>query len=569
MRLDFMGALQQLGRSLMLPIAVLPIAGLLLRMGQPDLLDIAFIAQAGNAIFENLPLIFAIGVAVGIADDSNGAAGLAGAIGYLVITAVLEALNPDINMGVLAGIIAGVVAGLWYNRCKNIALPDYLAFFAGRRFIPIVTGLTALALGWIFGWVWPPVQTAIDQSGQWMIDSGELGLFVYGTLNRLLIVTGLHHVLNSLVWFVFGSYEGATGDLHRFFAGDPNAGSFMTGFFPVMMFGLPAAALAMYHTAAKDQRARVGGMLFSLALTAFLTGITEPLEFTFIFLAPVLYAVHALLTGVSMALMSWLDVKLGFTFSAGLFDYLLSYGLSSRGWLLIPVGLLYAALYYMIFRWAIVRFDLKTPGRDDVAPAPVASNDGEVPARGPAFVTALGGSDNLTSVGACTTRLRLVVKEAEQIDEAALKGLGARGVLKLNGGHLQVVMGPIADGVAEDIRTALRERGRTVETPNIAQAMAPSAEQDRSSQSGLKDAELSRWLEALGGVDNLRRSELVALSRVRLEVKASSRLDHGALSSLGAAGVQRLDEHCLHLVLGEQAWIVAQQLQTEIQRDDR
>ncbi|WP_457808257.1 N-acetylglucosamine-specific PTS transporter subunit IIBC [Kushneria sp. EE4] len=569
MRLDFMGALQQLGRSLMLPIAVLPIAGLLLRMGQPDLLDIAFIAQAGNAIFENLPLIFAIGVAVGIADDSNGAAGLAGAIGYLVITAVLEALNPDINMGVLAGIIAGVVAGLWYNRCKNIALPDYLAFFAGRRFIPIVTGLTALALGWIFGWVWPPVQTAIDQSGQWMIDSGELGLFVYGTLNRLLIVTGLHHVLNSLVWFVFGSYEGATGDLHRFFAGDPNAGSFMTGFFPVMMFGLPAAALAIYHTAAKDQRARVGGMLFSLALTAFLTGITEPLEFTFIFLAPVLYAVHALLTGVSMALMSWLDVKLGFTFSAGLFDYLLSYGLSSRGWLLIPVGLLYAALYYMIFRWAIVRFDLKTPGRDDAAPAPVASDDGEMPARGPAFVTALGGSDNLTSVGACTTRLRLVVKKAEQIDEAALKGLGARGVLKLNGGHLQVVMGPIADGVAEDIRTALRERGRTVETPDIAQAMAPSAEQDRSSQSGLKDAELSRWLEALGGVDNLRRSELVALSRVRLEVKASSRLDHGALSSLGAAGVQRLDEHCLHLVLGEQAWIVAQQLQTEIQRDDR
>ncbi|REC95871.1 N-acetylglucosamine-specific PTS transporter subunit IIBC [Kushneria indalinina] len=569
MRLDFMGALQQLGRSLMLPIAVLPIAGLLLRMGQPDLLDIAFIAQAGNAIFENLPLIFAIGVAVGIADDSNGAAGLAGAIGYLVITAVLEALNPDINMGVLAGIIAGVVAGLWYNRCKNIALPDYLAFFAGRRFIPIVTGLTALALGWIFGWVWPPVQTAIDQSGQWMIDSGELGLFVYGTLNRLLIVTGLHHVLNSLVWFVFGNFEGATGDLHRFFAGDPSAGRFMTGFFPVMMFGLPAAALAMYHTAAKDQRARVGGMLFSLALTAFLTGITEPLEFTFIFLAPVLYAVHAVLTGVSMALMSWLDVRLGFTFSAGLFDYLLSYGLSSRGWLLIPVGLLYAALYYMIFRWAIVRFDLKTPGRDAVAPASAADEEGEVQARGPAFVTALGGSDNLTSVGACTTRLRLVVQDAEQIDEAALKRLGARGVLKLKGGHLQVVMGPIADGVAEDMRTALRQRGKPVETPDVARTMAPAAEQEMSAQSRLKDAELSRWLEALGGVANLRRSELVALSRVRLEVSEPSGIDHNALSALGAAGVQRIGDHCLHLVLGEQAWIVAQQLQAEIQRDGR
>ncbi|WP_456269940.1 N-acetylglucosamine-specific PTS transporter subunit IIBC [Kushneria sp. AK178] len=566
MRLDPMGALQQLGRSLMLPIAVLPIAGLLLRMGQPDLLDIAFIAQAGNAIFENLPLIFAIGVGVGIADDSNGAAGLAGAIGYLVITAVLEALNPDLNMGVLAGIIAGVVAGLWYNRCKNIALPDYLAFFAGRRFIPIVTGLTALALGWLFGWVWPPVQTAIDQSGQWMIDSGELGLFVYGTLNRLLIVTGLHHVLNSLVWFVFGSYDGATGDLHRFFAGDPNAGSFMTGFFPVMMFGLPAAALAMYHTAAKDQRARVGGMLFSLALTAFLTGITEPLEFTFIFLAPALYVVHALLTGVSMALMSWLDVRLGFTFSAGTFDYLLSYGLANRGWLLIPVGLLYAGLYYMIFRWAIVRFDLKTPGRDAVAPAPAAADDGEVQERGPALVTALGGSDNLTSVGACTTRLRLVVQDVERIDEPALKGLGARGVLKLKGGHLQVVMGPIADGVAEDIRTALRQHGRAVAAPDVAPTMAPAAEQEMPARSTLQDADLSRWLEALGGVENLRRSELVALSRVRLEVEAASRLDHEALSALGAAGVQRINDHCLHLVLGEQAWIVAQQLHTEIQR---
>lgn len=568
MRFDFMGALQQLGRSLMLPIAVLPIAGLLLRMGQPDLLDIAFIAQAGNAIFEHLPLIFAIGVAVGIANDSNGAAGLAGAIGYLVIIAVLEALNPDINMGVLAGIIAGVVAGLWYNRCKNIVLPDYLAFFAGRRFIPIVTGLTALALGWGLGWVWPPVQHAIDQSGQWMIDSGELGLFVYGALNRLLIITGLHHVLNSLVWFVFGNYEGATGDLHRFFAGDPNAGSFMTGFFPVMMFGLPAAALAMYHTAARDQRARVGGMLFSLALTAFLTGITEPLEFTFIFLAPALYAVHAVLTGVSMALMSWLGVKLGFTFSAGLFDYLLSYGLSSRGWLLIPVGLLYAALYYMIFRWAIVRFDLKTPGREPVTQT-AAPEEGEVQARGPAFVTALGGGDNLTSVGACTTRLRLVVQDVEQIDEAALKGLGARGVLRLKGGHLQVVMGPIADGVAEDIRTALRACGKPVEAPDIARTMAPSAEQERSGQSALKDADLSRWLEALGGVDNLRRSELVALSRVRLEISELSRLDHDTLSLLGAAGVQRIGDHCLHLILGEQAWIVAQQLQAEIQRDGR
>ncbi|KFF50166.1 PTS N-acetyl-D-glucosamine transporter, partial [Gammaproteobacteria bacterium MFB021] len=329
MGIRLMAGLQKLGRSLMLPIAVLPVAGLLLRLGQPDLLDIGFIANAGNAVFSHLALIFAIGVAVGFADDDNGAAGLAGVIGYLVLEAVLETLNPEINMGVLGGIIIGSVAGLLYNRYKAIKLPDYLAFFGGRRFIPIVTGLSAVALGGLFGVIWPPIQHAIDQLGQWLIDAGDLGLFVYGVLNRILIVTGLHHVLNSFVWFVFGSYDGATGDLNRFFAGDPSAGGFMAGFFPVMMFGLPAAALAMYHAAPRGRRAQVGGLLLSLALTAFLTGVTEPIEFSFMFLAPLLYAFHALMTGLSMALMDLLGVKLGFTFSAGAFDYALSYGLST------------------------------------------------------------------------------------------------------------------------------------------------------------------------------------------------------------------------------------------------
>lgn len=390
-----MGGLQQLGRSLMLPIAVLPIAGLLLRLGQPDLLDIAFIASAGEAIFANLALIFAIGLAVGFANDSNGAAGLAGVIGYLVLDAVLNSLNPEINMGVLAGIIIGSVAGLLYNRYQAIQLPDYLAFFGGRRFVPIVTGLAAVVLGFAFGAIWPPIQHGIDLLGQWLIDAGELGLFVYGVLNRLLIVTGLHHVLNSLVWFVFGSFETASGavvsgDLNRFFAGDPTAGRFMAGFFPVMMFGLPAAALAMYHAAPKGRRAQVGGLLLSLALTAFLTGVTEPIEFTFMFLAPLLYVMHALLTGISVALLHWLDVKLGFTFSAGAFDFALSYGLSTNGWLMLPVGLVYAGIYYTVFRWAIVRFDLPTPGRDPETIASVGT-EAAPSERGPAFVAALGG----------------------------------------------------------------------------------------------------------------------------------------------------------------------------------
>ncbi|UYG06471.1 N-acetylglucosamine-specific PTS transporter subunit IIBC [Halomonas sp. M4R1S46] len=550
-----MAGLQHLGRSLMLPIAVLPVAGLLLRLGQPDLLDVPFIAEAGNAIFANLALIFAIGVAVGFADDNNGAAGLAGVIGYLVLEAVLASLNPEIDMGVLAGIIIGSVAGLLYNRYKAIALPDYLAFFGGRRFVPIATGLAAVMLGVVFGLAWPPVQQGIDALGQWLIDAGELGLFVYGALNRLLIVTGLHHVLNSLVWFVFGSFEGASGDLNRFFAGDPTAGSFMTGFFPVMMFGLPAAALAMYHAAPRGRRASVGGLLLSLALTAFLTGVTEPIEFTFMFLAPLLYLLHALLTGVSMALMHWLDVKLGFTFSAGAFDYALSYGLSTHGWRMIPVGLAYAVVYYGLFRWAITRFDLPTPGREPASEAAEATPQpsGE---RGPAFVAALGGAANLASVGACTTRLRLVLEDATVIDEPALKALGARGILRLSGGGLQVILGPIADGVADEIRAAVTAEGVTEPSdasPGDAAETAVGAE-----PVPVPDAErVGRWLEALGGADNLRRLEALAHSRLRVELADEARLDGAALAALGCQGIQELGRGVHHLVVGPQAGALA------------
>ncbi|WP_419307920.1 N-acetylglucosamine-specific PTS transporter subunit IIBC [Chromohalobacter israelensis] len=556
MRLDIMGGLQKLGRSLMLPIAVLPVAGLLLRLGQPDLLDISFVANAGDAIFANLALIFAIGLAVGFANDSNGAAGLAGVVGYLVLDAVLHTLNEDINMGVLSGIIIGTVAGLLYNRFKDIKLPDYLAFFGGRRFIPIVTGLAAVILGMVFGVIWPTVQTGIDTLGQWLIDAGDLGLFVYGVLNRLLIVTGLHHVLNSFVWFVFGSFDGATGDLNRFFAGDPSAGSFMAGFFPVMMFGLPAAALAMYHAAPKGRRAQVGGLLLSLALTAFLTGVTEPIEFTFMFLAPFLYVLHALLTGLSLVLMNLLDVKLGFTFSAGAFDYALSYGLSTNGWLMIPVGFCYFALYYTVFRWAIVRFDLPTPGREPETTGGTSTTT-DLGERGPAFVHALGGAANMINVGACTTRLRLVLVDDKAIDETALKQLGARGVLHLRGGGLQVILGPIADGVADEIRAALKTGG-------AAPGEVPAASEDRESGVPgvvrLRAEQLDHWLTALGGRGNVQEATAVAMTRLRLRLADVASLDEAALKTLGAQGIQRIDGGLVHILLGERAAGVAASL---------
>ncbi|WP_209477415.1 N-acetylglucosamine-specific PTS transporter subunit IIBC [Billgrantia antri] len=559
-----MAGLQKLGRSLMLPIAVLPIAGLLLRMGQPDLLDIAFVASAGEAIFANLALIFAIGLAIGFADDSNGAAGLAGVVGYLVLDAVLTSLNPDIDMGVLSGIIIGSVAGLLYNRYKAIRLPDYLAFFGGRRFVPIATGLAAVVLGVVFGFIWPPVQQGIDALGQWLIDAGELGLFVYGALNRLLIVTGLHHVLNSLVWFVFGSFESASGtlasgDLNRFFAGDPTAGSFMAGFFPVMMFGLPAAALAMYHAAPKGRRAQVGGLLLSLALTAFLTGVTEPIEFTFMFLAPLLYLMHALLTGISMALMHWLDVKLGFTFSAGAFDFALSYGLSNNGWMLLPVGLAYFGIYYGAFRWAIARFHLTTPGREPETTAPAAGDASASSEHGPAFVTALGGAGNLSSIGACTTRLRLVLEDPDAIDEEALKRLGARGVMRLRGGGLQVILGPIADGVADEIRAATAQEGG-VAVAHKANKGEPSKPAEAAA-APLSREETARWLAALGGEANLRGFGAQARTRLRVELADGKHLDEALLERLGCQGTQALGGNVWHLVVGPKAAAVASALE--------
>ncbi len=303
--MNILGYLQKLGKALMLPIAVLPVAALLLRLGQPDLLGIPFMAEAGNAVFSNLALLFAMGIAVGLAVDGAGAAAIAGAVGFFILKATTATINPDIDMSFFGGIISGIVAGHSYNRFHAVSLPAYLGFFSGKRLVPIMTGLFMLAIGWACGYIWPAIQNGIDAFGHNVADSGPIGQFVYGTLNRGLIPFGLHHVLNSYFWFGLGEFTDpvtqvvSTGDLKRFFAGDPTAGMFMTGFFPVMMFGLPAAALAMYLTAHKSRRAQVGGVLFSVALTAFLTGITEPLEFMFMFLAPGLYAAHAVLTGVS------------------------------------------------------------------------------------------------------------------------------------------------------------------------------------------------------------------------------------------------------------------------------
>jgi PTS system N-acetylglucosamine-specific IIC component len=576
--------LQPLGRALMLPIAVLPVAGLLLRLGQPDLLNIPFIASAGDAIFSNLGLLFAIGVAVGFAKDNNGAAGLAGVVCFLVANGGAKTLlhvPPDAlkdmaanardlataafkdaalaKLSVPLGILSGGIAGDFYNRFGNLKLPEYLAFFGGRRFVPIISGVAGLGLALAFGLGWGALTNGMDGLSYAIVKAGPLGLFAYGFLNRILIITGLHHILNNVVWFLLGDYHGVTGDLHRFFAGDPTAGGFMAGYFPVMMFGLPAACLAMYHTAKPERRAEVGGMLLSVALTAFLTGVTEPIEFSFIFLAPALFGLHAVLTGASMVLMDVLGVKLGFGFSAGLFDYVLNFNKSTRPLLLMPVGLAYGALYYGLFRVCILRFNLKTPGREDESAAASVA----VPAgpRAEGFVTALGGPGNLVEVGACTTRLRLVIADDAAINEPMLRALGARGMIRPAPGALQVVLGPVADQVAGEIRAFL---GRARMEPPVARSVLIPVK--TRTLSPTRDRDVAAMLAALGGAANVRRVDTCA-SRLRVEVADDTKVSEEGLRALGVRGVVRSTLNATQVVIGPDAEAVAQDLRALLPTD--
>ncbi len=547
----FIQGLQRLGRALMLPIAILPIAGLLLRLGDTDLLDIALLHDAGQAIFANLALIFAIGIAVGFARDNNGTAGLAGAIGYLVLVATLKVIDPKIDMGMLAGIICGLLGGGLYNRFKDIQLPDYLAFFGGRRFVPIATGVSAVFLGLLFGLIWPPIQHGINELGQLMLESGSIGAFFFGVLNRLLIITGLHHILNNLVWFVFGSFQAAsgqviTGDLARFFAGDPNAGQFMTGMFPVMIFGLPAACLAMYRHALPQRRKLIGGVLLSMALTSALTGVTEPIEFAFMFLAPLLYLIHALLTGLSMAICDLLGIRLGFTFSGGGIDMALGWGRSSNGWLVFPVGVLYGLVYYFVFDYCIRRFDLKTPGREEQAASQAEGSDAP---RARRYIDALGGAANLQGVDACTTRLRLVLADRNLARDQDLKALGALSVVRPGtGGSLQVVVGPMADALADEIRGELPH----------ARVAAPVAEK---AAVATETVVADEWLQALGGRENVLEAQCVASSRVRVRVRDEAKVEQERLAALGCQGVSPQAGGVWHLVVGSKAPALGSALQ--------
>jgi N-acetylglucosamine PTS system EIICBA or EIICB component len=471
-----LGQLQRIGKALMVPIAVMPAAGLLLRLGQPDTLNIPFMAAAGSAVFSFLPILFAIGIAFGFAKENHGLAGLAGYISYEILSFGASAINPDNNLSYLGAIICGLLTGWLFNKFSQSKGKAWEYIGGGKGVAVILIALVSIVLAIVAGYIWPYVQDAFNTLSIGLGKTGAIGAGVYGLLNRLLIPLGLHHVINTYIWFVYGSYHGVTGDLSRFFAGDPTAGGYMAGFFPIMMFGLPGAAIAMILAAKPGRRSATAGMLGSVAFTALLTGVTEPIEFAFMFLAPLLYVFHAILTGISLFLCYALGIRDGFTFSAGLIDYVLNRNYATHGWWLLPIGLAFGIVYFLVFYFSIKAFNIKTPGREDedtsgagaggfifdeyqVAAEPQntaiqteESSDASMARQAKGYVEALGGADNIIEVEACTTRLRLNLKEVAKLNEAKLKSLGASGVMKLNEHNAQVVVGTIADMLVDEMK---------------------------------------------------------------------------------------------------------------------
>ncbi|MDW4403441.1 glucose-specific PTS transporter subunit IIBC [Staphylococcus saprophyticus] len=495
------GQLQRIGKALMLPVAILPAAGLLLAIGtamQDESLQhylpfiqnggIQSVAEmmtgAGGIIFDNLPMIFAMGVAIGLA-SGDGVAAIAAFVGYLVMNKTMGAflhVSPDnvndaasgyasvlgiptLQTGVFGGIIIGALAAWCYNKFYNISLPSYLGFFAGKRFVPIMMATTSFILAFPMAWIWPSIQTGLNAFSEGLLDSNTgLAVFLFGFIKRLLIPFGLHHIFHAPFWFEFGAWKNAAGEMihgdQRIFieqireGSKLTAGKFMQGEFPVMMFGLPAAALAIYHTAKPENKKVVAGLMGSAALTSFLTGITEPLEFSFLFVAPVLFFVHAILDGLSFLILYLLNVHLGYTFSGGFIDYVLLGVLPNKTqwWLVIPVGVVYAFIYYFVFRFLILKFKYKTPGREDKQAQFTNSSASELPFN---VLKAMGGEENIKHLDACITRLRVEVKEKGKVDVAGLKALGASGVLEV-GNNMQAIFGPKSDQIKHDMSLIMK-----------------------------------------------------------------------------------------------------------------
>ena len=578
--------LQKIGKSLMLPVSVLPAAGILLGVGSANFAWLPpvvsnVMAQAGGAVFGNLPLIFAIAVALGLTNN-DGVAALASVVGFAVMLATMGVMAPllgaepkaimgipSIETGVFGGMLIGGIAAVLFNRYFRLQLPAYLGFFAGKRSVPILTAFAAILVGIVLAVVWPPVGRVIDGFSHWAASGSPSTAFaLYGVVERALIPFGLHHIWNVPFFFEVGQYvDPATGklirgEIYRFTAGDPTAGNLAGGYL-FKMWGLPAAALAIWRTARPANRARIGGIMISAALTSFLTGITEPIEFAFLFVAPLLYVIHALLAGVAYFAAIELGIHHSTTFSHGLIDYVVLYPNSQRGWWLLWLGALWAGLYYAIFHTLIVRRDLKTPGREpedaagDAAAVAPAGDGTAAPGAGlaPRLVSAFGGAGNIRSLDACITRLRVEVHDPARASADALRSLGAAGVMTV-GSSLQAIFGTRSENLKTEMEEYLRSAGAAVAAAPAPAAppvpAPPAAAAARPAATPAQRDRAAAIVTALGGTSNVAVLEAVAHTRLRAELR-EDRLDEQALRRAGVAGTWRVSPGVVHLVVGDEA----------------
>ncbi|MCY9217722.1 PTS transporter subunit EIIC [Bacillus haynesii] len=449
--------LQLLGKSLLIPITVLPIAGLLLRLSAEDMLDIPLF-QASGVILNNMDVLIAIGIAMGFARSKDK--GIPALTGYLAITVLKEGLgilNPDLDMSVFGGVLAGLMAAFIYNQFQHTRLPSMFSFFGGEKFPITMIVLVTIPVAGFFSVVWPYAEAAIDAFSQSLVGLGAFGVFVFGFLNRFLLPFGLHHVMNTYIYFGLGRYETAsgeavTGEITRFLNGDPTAGYFLGGFFITMMFGIPAIALAIAH-AARTRKKETKALMSSGAATSLITGITEPVEFTFLFTSPLLYFLHSVYTGLAGAVLCLLGIRHGFSWGAGAIDYLLNLNLSDGGLLIIPLGLAFFALYYVTFYFVITKRNVPVIGREQETP----EGNRLYQSMAAGILKHIGGRENVVTCENCITRLRLKLKDTSLADEAQLKQLGAHGVIKIDRHHIQIVIGTDAGTVKKDLQNMIDE----------------------------------------------------------------------------------------------------------------
>jgi PTS system glucose-specific IIC component len=591
MKISFKGAfslLQQVGKCMMLPVSVLPVAGILLGVGSANFSWLPawlsqIMATAGSAIFGNLALLFAIGVAIGLADN-DGVAAMAGTVGYVVFLATMGTCAklrgietdtvmgiPSIETGVFGGIIVGLIAAAVFKRFYRIKLPSYLGFFAGKRSVPIITAFAVIVAGAVLSFVWPPIDRVIDAFSRWAVhEQPALAFTIYGVVERALIPFGLHHVWNVPFFFQAGEYLDQTtgnmvhGEIARFISGDATAGR-MTGGYLFKMFGLPAAALAIWRCARPDQRAKVGGIMISGALTAFLTGITEPIEFSFLFVAPVLYAVHALLAGLAYFTCILLNIRHGFTFSHGLIDYIVLFPKSTNALWLWVIGPIWALIYYGIFTFAIKRFNLLTPGREVEEEAVTAARSVSADSFELQLVRAFGGRRNIASLDACITRLRVKLNDVTKASPEKLKALGAAGVVILGDG-VQAIFGTRSENLKTEVQEYLKTAGP--EADEVEEASPVKTPAPAGLQPTLRDPDAARkanlYIVALGGKSNIVRVDACAVTRLRLVVRDETQVKEAALKAEGIAAVINVGGQTLHLLAGLNADQYAAEMRAQL-----